>query len=215
MHVEKLQFFSLLNFLLFIPIIYTLIILFLLHVFKMSTLLGYFWEIMHLGHSRKKKKGTKNRSNGCIALWVRLRYWTDICLLLLPHPKEVQWWEPSAWCSAMLFISETPPDTFSSRRRSGGVHGTLERTVRGPLAWTVSELSRAQSKDVPDGHKLELCRENNVFLAFLKGHVVLFFFGWKQHDRKERKGGGRSRLCTVCPYTLQKSAILTIYRATL
>lgn len=77
---------------------------------------------------------------------------------------------------AMLFISETPPDTFSSRRRSGGVHGTLERAVRGPLAWTVSELSRAQSKDVPDGRKPELCRENNVFLAFLKGHVVVFFF---------------------------------------
>lgn len=120
---------------------------------------------------------------------------------------------------AMLFISETAPATFSSRRRSGGVHSTLERAVMGPLGRTVSELRRAQSKDAPDGHKLELCREKNVFLAFLKGHEVLFL--WLKATRKKgviitgRKGGGRSCLCTVCPYTLQKSAISTIYQATL
>ena len=79
-------------------------------------------------------------------------------------------------------------------------------------------LSKPQSKDVPDACKLERRRENNVVLAFLKGHVVLFWLKTtlkKGVMIKERKGGGRSLLCTVCPYPLQKSAVLTVYWATL
>lgn len=40
----------------------------------------------------------------------------------------------------MLFISETPTATFSSRRRSGGVHGTPKSAVRGILAWLISDV---------------------------------------------------------------------------
>lgn len=78
---------------------------------------------------------------------------------------------------AMLFISEIPTAPFSSQRRSGGVRGIPESAARGALARPVSEPLRwagARSKEVRDVRKLEQRRENNVFLAFLKGHVVLF-----------------------------------------
>lgn len=40
---------------------------------------------------------------------------------------------------AMLFISETPTDTFSSQRRSGGVHGTPKSALRGIWARLITD----------------------------------------------------------------------------
>lgn len=51
-------------------------------------------------------------------------------------------------------------------------------------------LSRAQGKDVPDVCKLGRSRENNVFLAFLKGHAVLFL---DENNAKKSSNGQREK----------------------
>lgn len=114
---------------------------------------------------------------------------------------------------AALFISETPTATFSSQRRSGGVPGTPRSAVRGILARLVSDttLSRAWSKDVPNVGKLEGHRENNVFLTFLKGHMVLFLaennIQEGSNDQKEKRGWEKPALHSLFSSLTEKCRI--------
>lgn len=120
---------------------------------------------------------------------------------------------------AALFISETPTATFSSQRRSGGCVAPQECNERhfSTTCLRYTALSWASNQDAPNVHKLEWHRENNVFLTFLRGHTVLFLAEniRKRVMIKKRKGAGRSLLWPACSHPSQKSAVLTVYQATL
>lgn len=213
---RKATIFNWLNFPLFIPIVYTLTISFLLHAFKISTLLGYFWRRRHLSHFGKKKKRTENKGAAAELLCESDRGMgrAFACCFSLTLRRYNGGRQTDG---AMLFISETPTATFSHRRRSGGVRGIPKRAARGTLARPVSEALRWAGLGV----RMYLMSAKwsgtgKIMFCWHFSKVMWCFFWLKTALKegvmiKERKGGRRSLLCTVRPYPLQKSVASTVY----